>query len=134
MKNFIRINLILVFIFCICAIIPNNISNADNQEQETGTWSSMFKNAEPSKATMTKVESGASSLAGVIKKLLGFLQVASGLITVLIVAFTGFNYILTTDAEVKSALKKKAMPIVIGFICVFAASSIASFLIGVAGA
>ena len=127
MKNLVRISLILVLILNIYTIAPSHISNAATE------WDNMIGKAEPSKETITSMEGGASGVVSIVKKLLEFLQVASGLTTILIVAFTGFNYILTTDAEVKGTMKKKALPVIIGFICVFSASSIASFLIGVTG-
>ena len=71
------------------------------------------------------------SLQGTIGKLLGFLQIASALIAVLVLAYTGFNYIVGTP-DVKDEMKKKGVPIVVGFVLVFGATSIAKFLVGVA--
>ncbi len=73
-----------------------------------------------------------SKLQSVIGKLLGFLQVASGIIAVLMIAITGFQYIVETP-EVKSEIKKKMLPIIVGIVLVFGATSIAKFIIGVAG-
>ena len=53
-----------------------------------------------------------SKLQSVIGKLLGFLQVASGIIAVLMIAITGFQYIVETP-EVKSEIKKKMLPIIV---------------------
>lgn len=74
----------------------------------------------------------ADGLATVIGKLLGFLQVASGIVAVLMIAIVGFNYIISTP-EVKDEMKKKMLPIIIGIVLVFGATSVAKFLIGVAG-
>ena len=71
-------------------------------------------------------------MATVIGKLLGFLQVASGIVAVLMIAIVGFNYIISTP-EVKDEMKKKMLPIIIGIVLVFGATSVAKFLIGVAG-
>ncbi len=71
------------------------------------------------------------SLQGTIGKLLGFLQIASALVAVLVLAYTGFNYIVGTP-DVKDEMKKKGVPIVVGFVLVFGATSIAKFLVGVA--
>ena len=73
-----------------------------------------------------------SKLQNVVGKLLGFLQVASGIIAVLMIAITGFQYIVETP-EVKSEIKKKMLPIIVGIVLVFGATSIAKFIIGVAG-
>ena len=73
-----------------------------------------------------------SKLQSVIGKLLGFLQVASGIIAVLMIAITGFQYIVETP-EVKSEIKKKMLPIIVGIVLVFGATSVAKFIIGVAG-
>ena len=72
-----------------------------------------------------------SSLQGTIGKLLGFLQIASALISVLVLAYTGFNYIVGTP-DIKDEMKKKGVPIIVGFVLVFGATSIAKFLVGVA--
>ena len=71
------------------------------------------------------------TLQTTIGKLLGFLQVASGLVGVIVIATTGFNYILSADADMKAEIKKKGLPIIVGFAIVFGAVSIAKFLIGV---
>ena len=82
--------------------------------------------------TATKTDSANySTLQTTIGKLLGFLQVASGLVGVLVIALTGFSYVMTTSTDAKAALKDKALPIILGFVLVFGAVSIAKFLIGV---
>ena len=68
------------------------------------------------------------SLKTVIGKILGFLQVASGLAAVIMIAVTGFNYIISTP-EVKKEMLSKMLPIVVGLILVFGAVSIAKFLL-----
>lgn len=73
-----------------------------------------------------------SGINKIIGKLLGFLQVASGLTAVIVIAFTGFEYITATP-NVKNQMKEKMFPIVIGIVLVFGAVSIANFLISVAG-
>ena len=73
-----------------------------------------------------------SGLQGVIGTLLNFLQIASGLVAVLMIAVVGFGYIVTPDAEMKTEFKKKGLPIIVGIVLVFGAASIAKFFIGVA--
>ena len=71
-------------------------------------------------------------LQKVIGTLLNFLQIASGLVAVLMIAIVGFNYILATSYDMKKEMKEKALPIIIGIVLVFGATSIAKFFIGVA--
>ena len=70
-------------------------------------------------------------LQKVIGTLLNFLQIASGLVAVLMIAIVGFNYILATSSDMKKEMKEKALPIIIGIVLVFGATSIAKFFIGV---
>ena len=72
----------------------------------------------------------ASKLSGIIGGLLGFLRLASGLVAILMIAITGFNYIIG-GAEVKEEMKKKMFPIILGLLLVFGAASIAIFVMGV---
>ena len=71
-------------------------------------------------------------LQKVIGTLLNFLQIASGLVAVLMIAIVGFNYILATSSDMKKEMKEKALPIIIGIVLVVGATSIAKFFIGVA--
>ena len=61
--------------------------------------------------------------------ILTFLQILSGITAVVMIAITGFRYIVETP-EVKGELKKNMLPIVIGIILVFFAASIAKFFLG----
>ncbi len=127
MKNVIKIFAVFLLICSIYIIFPNNTSNAVTD------WSGVIDKTKPSTSTVSNIENNASGIVTIIKILLRFLQVASALISVLVIAFTGFNYIMASDADMKSEMKKKMLPLIIGLICVFSASSIASFLIGVTG-
>ena len=78
----------------------------------------------------TSDSSGATSgLKSVVERLLGFLQIASALIAVVMIAVTGFRYIIETP-EMKNELKKSMIPIIVGILLVFFATSIAKFFIG----
>ena len=61
--------------------------------------------------------------------ILTFLQIVSGIAAVIMIAISGFRYIVETP-EVKGEIKKTMLPIVIGIILVFAAVSIAKFFLG----
>ena len=73
-----------------------------------------------------------SDLAEVVGKILGFLQIASGITTVIMIAFLGFE-LITSMPETREAIKKKMFPIIIGIMLVFGATSIASFIISLNG-
>lgn len=73
------------------------------------------------------------NLKTTIAKLLGFLRVASGLIAVVVIAFTGFNYITAETPDMKKQIKEKMLPIIIGLIVVFSATAITQFILGVVG-
>ncbi len=72
---------------------------------------------------------GAENLTVIASRILTFLQIASGIAAVIMIAVTGFRYIIETP-EVKGELKKNMLPIVIGLVLVFFATSIAKFFIG----
>lgn len=72
---------------------------------------------------------GAENLTAIASRVLTFLQIASGIAAVIMIAVTGFRYIIETP-EVKGELKKNMLPIVIGLVLVFFATSIAKFFIG----
>ena len=73
-----------------------------------------------------------TGMQGVIGKLLNFLQIASGLVAVLMIAIVGFGYILASTSDMKKEMKDKGLPIIVGIVLVFGATSIAKFFIGVA--
>ena len=114
MKMLLKMLLVLVISINMLAIIPSaKVEAADTLNGLNPTQSAApqeFKN--------------------VVGKILGFLQVASGLAAVIMIAVTGFNYIISTP-EVKKEMLSKMLPIVVGLILVFGAVSITKFLLGV---
>lgn len=119
MKYLSKIIVILIMSVCIYAIMPQNITEA--------SVSSMVKDTNPG-ALSTSV--GTDLAKNVIKKILAFLQVASGLVSVLIIAFSGFRYVMAETADIKGEVKKKMLPMILGMVLVFSATSIAKFLLG----
>lgn len=117
MKKIRKIILILVVAICIFEVIPQNISVANTSD--------VVGQVVP----VTPNDNLAKGLQATIGKLLGFLQVASGLISILMIAITGFNYIVSTP-DVKEEMKKKMLPIIMGLVIVFGAVSIAKFILG----
>ena len=75
----------------------------------------------------------AGDFATVASRVLTFLQIASGIMAIIMIAVTGFRYIVETP-DMKSELKKSMIPIIVGILLVFFATSIAKFFINVFGA
>lgn len=124
MKNMVKILVIFIIAISCCIVIPQNQVNAAEK-----TVSGIVKGMKAVEPTEGKY----SDLAGVVGKILSFLQIAAGITTVIVVAFLGFELMTDTPADTKEAVKKKLFPVLIGIILVFGATSIASFIISVNG-
>ena len=117
MKIIQKILVVLLIVMTVFAIMPQNVFadaiGAINQ------------------ISPTEVDNNISnSFSTVVSRILGFLQIASGLVAVIMIAYTGFRYIVETP-DMKEKLKKDMIPIVVGILLVFFATSIARFFIGV---
>ncbi len=120
MKTLKRLSVILLIAVCAWSVMPQNVSVAASSAIDV-----------VGSVTPSNPDQGTSgSLASIVGRLLGFLQVASGLVAILMLAVTGFNYIIATP-DVKDEMKKKMLPIIIGIILVFGAVSFAKFIMGV---
>lgn len=122
MKTISKVLLILVAAVCLFTVVPQNtVMAANNASSVIG------------EVKVTDPNSNLSDgLKKVIGKLLGFLQIASGLIAILMIAITGFNYIIG-GADMKKEMKDKMLPIIVGLVLVFGAVSIAQFILGAVG-
>lgn len=129
MKTVYKVFAILMIAVSMFVIMPNNMCFA---EDSAGTTAITAINKVKDNTNSTSASNAADGLAGVVGKLLGFLQIASGIVAVLMIAIVGFNYIISTP-EVKDEMKKKMLPIIVGIVLVFGATSVAKFLIGVVG-
>jgi trbC/VIRB2 family len=129
MKTVYKVFAILMVAISMFVIMPDNMSFAAD---DAGSTAITAINKVKDNTSSDKASAAADGLAGVVGKLLGFLQIASGIIAVLMIAIVGFNYIISTP-EVKDEMKKKMLPIIIGIVLVFGATSVAKFLIGVVG-
>lgn len=123
MKTVNKILAILVIAICTLTIMPKNTALAAG---------SSAKNIVGGVNASIPDDGYATDLQATISKLLGFLQVASGLVAILMIAIVGFNYIISTP-DVKDEMKKKMLPIIIGLVLVFGAVSVAKFILGVVG-
>ena len=147
MKYIFKISIILTIFVSVVFINPIESSvvcaktnTTKNLKKDTGTstasetstsYTGVVDEAKPEDSDIPTTSDG---VTGVIRHLLGFLQAASALMSVVVIAFNGFQYILAADAEMKSEMKKKMLPLVIGLVLVFSASSITLFLLGAVGA
>ena len=131
MKKISKLLVAVIISTCVLAFMPGNncMAMADLKDGGGGLKTTAGGAIDGLKAT-GDVDVG--GLQTVIGTLLNFLQIASGLIAVLMIAVVGFGYIVTPDAEMKTEFKKKGLPIIVGIVLVFGAASIAKFFIGVA--
>lgn len=104
-------------------LLPQSVVNAKD-----GDVSSMVGETTP---VTTDTSIGSDLATKAISKILGFLQFTSGLVSVIVIAFTGFNYIVVSEPDMKKEVKKKMLPIVIGMILIFSGTSIARFILSV---
>ncbi len=119
MKKIINMLIILTITVIAVYMLPKN-------EVEATTVSGIVGEISP----IDVPQNNYSGLQTVIGTILGFLQVASGLTSVIMIAFLGFK-LLTETPEVKGQVKDRFLPIVIGLVVVFGATSISRFVIGV---
>ncbi len=123
MKNIILKIIVIAIVITGILTIPQNKVEAKGDYTVSGIAGMMTpKYVNPDKY---------SGIQTVIGRILGFLQVASALTTVVVVAFLGFK-MLTETPEVKREVKQKGLPIIIGVVLVFGATSVASFIFTVA--
>ncbi len=122
MRTLQKILVILLIAICVISLMPKNIALA------ASSASSAITDIESK--TGTDDVDGTDKLTEVAGRILTFLQIASGVAAVIMIAVTGFRYIVETP-EVKGELKKNMFPIIVGIILVFFATSIAKFFIGI---
>lgn len=122
MKKIVNMLIIIMIMICGFIILPQGQVRAAGKT----TVSGIVKGIRPIEPTEDKY----SDLAKVVGQILGFLQIASGITTVIMVAFLGFE-LITSTPEVRGEIKKKMLPMIIGIMLVFGATSIANFIISV---
>lgn len=69
----------------------------------------------------------ASSIQGMAGKVLGLIQIASAVFAVILIAVFGFKFIMGSANE-KADYQKSFIPLIVGVVVVFAATSIANLL------
>lgn len=65
----------------------------------------------------------------ITKNVLGLVRMVAGLFSIVIIAYTGFEFVTETP-EGKKKVKEKMIPIIIGFLLTFTATSLATFIVG----
>ena len=113
-----------VVITVILIIIFIGISNHSFAEETFSDYMDDFKANEKYIEENGKID----SITDIISDVLGILQLATGLISIIIIAVTGFR-VITETPSVKTELKRTMTSVVIGAILVFSALSIARFMI-----
>ena len=120
-----KIFLALLLITCMLTVIPSNFTEVE----AASSVSSLVGKLEGEKPE----DSLSRGLRTRISQLLGFVQLAAGIISVVVICFTGFNYIVASTPDMREEIKKKMLPLVIGMVLVFGAASIAQFILGAVG-
>lgn len=121
MKMIARILIVMIIALGVITIVPQNVVRAAGEEEIIGQINPGDVQ-DPGEAT--------NKLTTLAANVLKFLQIASAIAAVIMIAVTGFRYIIESP-EVKAELKKNMLPIIIGIVLVFFATSIARFFIGI---
>ena len=74
----------------------------------------------------------AGDLTALAGKIIGLIQIASAVAAVILIAVFGFKFILGSANE-KADYQKSFIPLIVGVVVVFAATSIAKLLFGLIG-
>lgn len=121
MKILQRILLIFIIAACVFMVMPQNTVKADVDIDST------IGGVDP-----TSPESETDGIMGVINKIIGFIQWASVIALVLVLIAKGWQYITSENAKLKEEVKNSAVPILVGTILVFGATTIAKFVLNTA--
>lgn len=121
MKILQRILLIFIIAACVFMVMPQNTVKADVDIDST------IGDVDP-----TSPESDTDGIMGVVNKIIGFIQWASVIALVLVLIAKGWQYITSENAKLKEEVKNSAVPILVGTILVFGATTIAKFVLNTA--
>ena len=121
MKIFQKISIVLIIAVIASFTLGTVSTNISMADSPTDVMESVTGNSD---------DIDTSGLTNVAGKILTFLQVISGVFAIIMIAVTGFRYIIET-ADVKKELKQSMLPIIIGILLVFFATSIAKFIVNI---
>lgn len=114
----------ILMVLCIAILIINCIPVVTNA---AATTKEAIKNIKPDAAD---AEEAASDLRNIVGKFLGLIQVVSALLSVVLIAYIGFNSIMKSPSE-KTDYIKKTQPLIVGIIMIFMAVSVVKLIFGV---
>ena len=135
MKVLQKISMVLI-IAIIASLTLGTVSTNVSLAEDASTTNTAAKSTKATDA-MNAVKTGevtdntAKELTGVASKILTFLQIISGIFAIIMIAVTGFRYIIEPAADVRKELKNGMLPIIVGILLVFFATSIAKFIVNV---
>ena len=131
MKKIIKRLLVIILLAGYIYMIPSMVYAKDSNGEGIEDVDTSVSGALGLVSVIYIGESNYSELQKTIGYILGFLQIASGLTSVVMIAFLGFKLIFEVNPKVVEETKKTMYPIVLGIVLTFGAVSIAKFIIGV---
>ena len=122
----------ILFTFSSMAFAENSTSKNGKNGENAGTASGLINdiNTNTSFSSASQQATGLSNMAG---KVIGLIQVASVVLAVILIAVFGFKFIMGSANE-KADYQKSFIPLIVGLVVVFAATSIAKLIMSVASA
>ena len=117
MKTISKILLILMLVVTVVAVMPTNVHAADDL---AGLADEVKTNIDPN-------PEGADQLSAIASKVISLLQVASAVATIILVAVFCFKFIMASP-EGKGEYTKSFVPLIVGVIVVFSATSVAKLV------
>ena len=122
-----KFGIIFILVVSISIICINKVYAADTFD-DTGIQSNL--GTLESKMVLEETDQSVSTIKKVAGKILTVIQIASGVATVFVIIFTGYNYIVGT-AEMKRDELKKMLPIIIGLALVTLTATIFNTLLNI---
>mgnify|MGYP004604430489 CR=1 FL=1 len=116
-----KIILFAIMIAFLGNIIQPNLVCADGLGDEIGKFEAGDVSQNDTKTLKT-----------VVNKFLGVLRAISGIILVILISTTGYEYIISTPS-VKHDIKHRMLPVIIGLILIFGCTSIAALFLKTMG-
>ena len=110
----------------VIAMVVATIFTFSNMVFAAGSVESMVDNIKPN---ISSVES--SKLTEMAGKVISLIQVASVILAVILIAVFGFKFIMGSANE-KADYQKSFIPLIVGLVVVFAATSIAKLIMSIA--
>lgn len=120
MKILQKLLLILIIGACVFMVMPQNTVKADVSVDDA------ISNVDPNMG-----DGDLDGIQGIINKVIGFIQWASIIALVIVLVVKGWEYITGTPS-IKDEVKKTAVPLLVGAVLVFGATTIAKFVLNTA--